>query len=523
MKTVTTFPLPLPDLQALSALAPELASTFVSVAADIALVMDANGVIQHVALGSDPLVGNTGQWLGRPWVDTVTGETRRKIELLLAEVQTSGVTRRREVNHPSFETTDIPVAYSAIRLGSDGPVLAVGRSLRAVSAIQQRFVQASQEMERDYWKQRHSESQVLTLYQVANDAVLVVDARTLRVVHANDAAHALLSPRLIDGLVDGPVDGLVGTEMAASVLQAERPGFNELLATARATGRVGMMRAHAAPALWSSVPTAPVPVEVSALPLRSGSAMQLMVQLRRVQAEPESAESSRQRSAWVDALADALAVTDSSGRVLMCNAAFISLCRVPEGATAQRRTLTELLGDPAHTVANLLLQARHQGLARVEQAFIGHPLLAPACSARAGADTALHGGGATTVAVQVCAMLLAEGDQERIGLRLRKLQPPAGAAVGPECPLTRDISLLADQVGLQALPQLLQQAALLAEQHLISTALARSQGCLPQAGALLGIPVLALQQRMQHLGLSEPGHAKGAAAKGTPSSSGPAT
>ena len=244
--------------------------------------------------------------------------------------------------------------------------------------------------------------------------------------------------------------------------------------------------------------------------------MQLMVQLRRVQAEPESAESSRQRSAWVDASTDALAVTDSSGRVLMCNPAFISLCRVPEGATAQRRTLTELLGDPAHTVANLLLQARHQGLASVEQAFIGHPTLAPACSAAAGANTALHGGGATTVAVQVCAMLLAEGDQERIGLRLRKLQPPADAAVGPQCPLTRDISHLADQVGLQALPQLLQQATLLAEQHLISTALARSQGRLPQAGALLGIPVFALQQRMQHLGLSEPGHAKGAPAEGTP-------
>ncbi len=507
MKTDTTFPLPLPDLQALSALAPELASTFVSVSADIALVVDSHGVIQHVALGSDPIVGSADQWLGRPWVDTVTGETRRKVELLLSEVQSSGVTRRREVNHPSLETSDVPVAYSAIRLGTDGPVLAVGRSLRAVAAIQQRFVQATQAMERDYWEQRQSESQVRALYNVANDAVLVVDAHTLRVVHANDAAHALLSlPR---------GNGLVGTEVAATVLQAERPGFNELLATARASGRLGVMRAHAASPLLGTAPMALVPVEVSALPLRSGSAMQLMIQFRRVQVEPESAESSRQRANWVDASPDALVITDSAGRVLMCNPAFISLCRVPEGATTQRRTLAELLGDPAHTVANLLVQTRRQGLASAEQAFIGHSLHASANSTPSVACPAQLGGAATLV-VQVCAMLLAEGDQERIGLRLRRLLPPADAAVGAQCQLTTGISHLADQIGLQALPQLLQQATLLAEQHLISTALARSQGSLQQAGELLGIPVSALQQRMQHLGLCKPGQATSAPVIGTP-------
>jgi transcriptional regulator PpsR len=514
VKSFDNAPLPLPDLKALSALAPELASTFVSVAADIALVMDAHGVIQHVALGSDPIVGSTGQWLGRSWVDTVTGETRRKVELLLSEVQTGGVTRRREVNHPSLDTADVPVAYSAIRLGIDGPVLAVGRSLRAVAAIQQRFVQATLAMERDYWEQRQSESQVRTLYQLAHDAVLVVDANTLRVTQANEAAHALLSAR--------PGDGLVGTEVATSVLHAERPGFHQLLATARATGRPGVMRAHATPALMGHAPTALVPVEVSALPLRSGTAMQLMVQLRHFSAEAESTEAARQRSAWVEALDDALVVTDSSGRVLTCNPAFLALCRVPEGASAQRRSLAELLGDPTHTVARLLLQARHDGLAHVEQAFIGHSAPAPATASPVAANAAGRVAGAAPLAVQVWAMLLAEGDQERIGLRLRKLQPAADAATGPVCQLSLGISHLADQVGLQALPQLLQQATLLAERHLISTALARSQSRIREASALLGIPVATLQQRMQHLGLSGAGLAADTPDQGPPPEAEPA-
>ena len=164
-----------PDLGALSELAPELAQTFVSIASDIALVIDAGGVIRSVATGSAPIAPAT-EWIGRPWAETVTGDTRTKIEQLLSEAQTSGVTRRREVNHPSDSGTDIPVAYAAIRLGRDGPVLAVGRDLRAVSAIQQRFIDAQQEMEREYWQQRQSETRYRMLFQVANDAVLVVDA-----------------------------------------------------------------------------------------------------------------------------------------------------------------------------------------------------------------------------------------------------------------------------------------------------------------------------------------------------------
>ena len=77
--------------------------------------------------------------MGRHWVDTVTGETRRKIELLLNEARAGGFSRSREVNHPSPSGPDIPVAYAAVQLGEGGPVLAVGRDLRAVAAIQQRF------------------------------------------------------------------------------------------------------------------------------------------------------------------------------------------------------------------------------------------------------------------------------------------------------------------------------------------------------------------------------------------------
>ncbi|RYF72530.1 MAG: PAS domain-containing protein, partial [Comamonadaceae bacterium] len=179
----------LPDLAALAAWAPALAKTFASLSSDIALVIDPSGVIRTVAQGAgDPLAPMVSGWVGRHWADTVSGETRGKIEHLLHEVTTTGIARRREVNHPLQQGAHIPVAYSAIRFGVNGPVLAVGQDLRAIVAIQQRFLESQQEMERGYWRARQVETRYRLLFQVATDAVMVVDGHTLRVLEANQAA-----------------------------------------------------------------------------------------------------------------------------------------------------------------------------------------------------------------------------------------------------------------------------------------------------------------------------------------------
>ncbi|RYY68124.1 MAG: hypothetical protein EOO24_52555, partial [Comamonadaceae bacterium] len=69
----------LPDLGALARWAPELAKTFVSLSSDIALVIDRGGVIREVAQGDvDPLSPAAYDWVGRRWVDTVSGDTRSK-------------------------------------------------------------------------------------------------------------------------------------------------------------------------------------------------------------------------------------------------------------------------------------------------------------------------------------------------------------------------------------------------------------------------------------------------------------
>ena len=130
--------------------APELADTFVALACDIALVVDASGCIAKLAQHqSHPIAPES--WVGMPWVQTASPDSQPKIEQMLVDVAATGHSRRREINHPDALGGAVPVAYSAARLGSAGPMLAVGHDLRAHAALQQRFVAAQEALERSYW------------------------------------------------------------------------------------------------------------------------------------------------------------------------------------------------------------------------------------------------------------------------------------------------------------------------------------------------------------------------------------
>jgi transcriptional regulator PpsR len=435
------------DLGVLSGLAPELASTFVKVASDIALVVGSDGVIRNVVEGATAVRGEDG-WVGRAWADTVTPDTRRKVELLLDEARSAGVSRRREVNHVGAGGAAIPVSWAAVRLGENGPVLAVGRDLRSVAAIQQRFLDAQQEMERDYWQRRHGETRYRLLFQVARDAVLVVDALDFTVVDANPAAQALFGGLPLAGR---PLDGLVDA--------GSRSAVGELLLTARATGRPAEARVRSS-AGGSSV-------TLSAVPLRADGRSCLLVRTRAL--EPAAG--------FFEHMPEAAVVTDSAGRIRLANPSFVALARVTDEARLRGLPIGDVLGDADHTWPALLAQVRRHGLVgsrtvRVEVA------------------------GATPLDADVSGSLLADSDQEDIGFTIRTHALPSAADM-----LTAGVAEIASRLGQVPLPQLLAQTVQWAERHFIEAALARCGGRAEPAAALLGIDPAGLAARLAQLDL----------------------
>lgn len=150
---MNNLPPELAELAAVAGYAPHLAQAFASLACDMALVLDGDGVITRVAHNpSGSLAAVTDGWVGRPLADTVLPQSRPKIARLLDELARLGLARRREVNLPADGASGhgIPVAYTALRLGASGPSLAVVQDLRAVAQMQQRFLRVQQELERGY-------------------------------------------------------------------------------------------------------------------------------------------------------------------------------------------------------------------------------------------------------------------------------------------------------------------------------------------------------------------------------------
>ena len=451
-------------LEALSALAPELASTVASLSGDIALVVDADGVVRNVATQEAGLGASADGWIGRPWVDTVTSDTRRKIENLLDEVRLDGRSRRREVNHPNIAGAEIPVAWAAVRLGERGPVLAVGRDLRVVAAIQQRFLESQQELERDYWKRRQTEARYKLLFQVATDAVLVLDAQTYQVIEANRAAARLFGE---------PGDVAGGLPAHERIDPTSRPALEQLLIQARSTGRAGEIRlrlAEGGPA-----------VEVSATPFRVDHGLLLLVRARSAGPTPAQVLLAE----VVERAAEAVVVTDIAGRVQAANPAFLALVQaadpVPEPASpesAEGRNLQDLLPGAADWLQALIDDARRFGMA-------SRPLLPVAGK----------------MSLEASAVLLPEGEQERIGITVRATDTQTDAPLGATAALVDALGHLTEQVGSRSLPQLMRQAAALAERHLIATAL-QSHGPEREAvAAVLGLSADNLDLRMRRLGM----------------------
>ena len=418
-----------PDLAALSAWAPELAKTFVSLASDIALVIDESGVIRNVAQGSaEPIAPGAYQWVGRAWIDTVSGETRPKIENLLKEVASTGIGRRREVNHPLSAESSIPVAYTAIRLGTNGPVLAVGRDLRTIAAIQQRYVESQQEMERGYWQARQAEARYQLLFQVATDAVAVVDGLTLQIVEANQAAAVLFGTA---------AEQLKGHHIGAGFEHHSRGAVNELLANARATGQSGEIRARLQGTLTST--------SVVATPFRSDDTMRLLVRMRAIDPSGPTAALNKTLARLVDDASDGVVVTDSSGRILIANPAFLALAGLGSEAQAKGQPLMGWLGLSDQPLAALVAKVRRDGIARQIPSRVKR-------------------GPAPELPAETSAALLTEGDQECIGFTIRPAVRPAvndAASDGLSRVFRAGIVALGGQLGEQELAAVLKQAAAL--------------------------------------------------------------
>ena len=452
----------------------DVAATLVATAADVALILDGTGVICDIAFGSDELSAQfhgAGDWAGHRWADFVTVESKPKVEALLRDAGTKAPSRWRHVNHPAGRgAPDVPIMYSAVDLGRAGRVVAIGRDLRAVAGLQQRLVDAQQSIERDYWRLRHAETRYRLLFQMASEAVLIVDATSQKVVEANPAAVRILGET---------AKRIVGRVFPDGLDPASMQAMQTLLAGVRAAGRADDVRVRLAGDTREFIASASL--------FRQENAALFLVRLSPTTEVGEAARLPQMKARLlqvVENAPDAIVVTGPDGRIFSANRAFLDLAQLANEEQVRGESLDRWLGRPGVDLNVLLGNLRQHGAVRLFA-------------------TTLQGDVGATAEVEISAVAVQNAEQPCYGFSIRnvgrRLSPDLRA--GRELP--RSVEQLTELVGRVALKDLVREATDLIERLCIEAALELTADNRASAAEMLGLSRQSLYVKLRRYGLGD--------------------
>lgn len=441
----------------------DLAARVIAASGDIALVIDGAGIVRDIALGSGEMAGNGFEaWINRPWVDTVSTESRGKIEEMLRDAPGRGPTRWRQVNHQTANG-EVPIRYLALDAAKDGRVIAIGRDMRAAAALQQRLLAAQQSMERDYVRLRQMETRYRLLFEQSAEAVFIVDTALRRITEANPAARRLA----------GGDDRLVGQAFVAQLAEGARDTALTLL------GAVAAAEQSTPVLVETEEGTA---CEMSATLFRQDRGSYFLIRLAVAGVTPAADAADRRLVDVLDRLPDAFVLTDENLDIVTENAAFLDLTESARRAALKGAPLSRFLGRPGIDLGVLVQQLRDHGAVR-------------------NFATIIRGSHGSEEDVEVSAVLAGDATHPCFGFSLRTarrapldLEPTARA-------LPRSVEQLTELVGRVPLKDIVRESTDLIERLCIEAALTYTADNRASAAEILGLSRQSLYSKLHRHGL----------------------
>ncbi len=456
--------------KSLGGLDAEATATLVATAADIVLIMNASGVIKDVAVGNEDLADEESEkWIGRRWDEVVTIESRPKVEALLESAISKDAPRWRQLNHPSPSGNDLPVLYNAVSVGRKSRIVAVGRELRAVAMLQQRLVDAQQSMEREYERLRSAETRYRLLFQLASEAVLIVDTATLKVVEINPAAGALLSQI---------PNKVVGSAFARVFDSASRKPLEAYLSTVEATGEGDSIVVRSR--------TGGIECVLSAALFRQDSDSYFLVRLASQDGRRADALT-REQSHLLDVIErvpDGFVVTDMDGRVLTANQAFLDLAQLVAERQVIGHPLDRWLGRSGVDINVLISKLREHGTVKLFA-------------------TTMQGEYGATADVEISGVAVLAGEHPCLGFTFRNVGRRLPAPTTKSSALPKSVDQLTELVGRVPLKQVVQETTDMIERLCIEAALELTGDNRASAAEVLGLSRQSLYSKLHRHGLGE--------------------
>ncbi len=361
----------------------------------------------------------------------------------------------------------MPVRYAALQIGKSGRVVAVGRDLRTVAALQQRLVDAQQSMEREYSRLRHAETRYRLLFQIASQPVLIVDASSLKVVEANPAAGQLLN-KSIKRLAGRAFPELFDAE-GAKAIQAH-------FAAVRATGRADEVTALLQDGKQETV--------VGASLFRQDNASHFLVRLSPVLADASVPKTSSKLFSVVESLPDGFVVTDLDRKVLTANPAFLDLAELASEEQARGEPLDRWVGRPGVDLETLIATMREHGSVRHF-------------------STIMRGEYGANEEVEVSAVSVPTGEHPCYGFTIRSVGRREPAKPRRPRELPRSVEQLTQLVGRVTLKELVRETTDVIERLCIEAALELTGDNRASAAEMLGLSRQSLYSKLRRFGLGD--------------------
>jgi transcriptional regulator PpsR len=471
-RTVNPFHSPKKSLGTLNA---DVVARLISSAADMALVVDKSGVIRDVAIGSEDLsTAGLGKWVGVRWIDTVTPDSRHKVEELMREAALKMPTRWREVNHAAPSGEHVPVRYSVLQVRGDGRVIAFGRDLRALANLQQQLVDAQMSIERDYARLRQTELRYRLLFQIASEAIIIADATTARITEVNPAALALIGE---------PSKKLAAQTLLELIDPSDGPALQDLLAMVRSTGA------------GESIPVRLAGLDrtfiFSASFFRQGASAFILARLS--PAETQTTEGAQKATGSLvkimESLPDGFVVTDLEAHILTANTAFLDLAQLSNQEQARGQPIENWLGRSGVDINVLSANLREHGSVR-------------------NFSTIVHGAYGSLEEVEVSAVAVLSAEQPCFGFVVRSSATRSTTKLRP-ANLARSVEQLTELVGRVSLKDLVRESSDLIEKLCIEAALELTGDNRASAAEMLGLSRQSLYVKLRRYGLGDLAHEHG--------------
>lgn len=442
----------------------------IAAAADIALILDERGSILDLAVADADLIKEGCEaWIGKRLADTVTGESVAKVEAMVSEALDIGMSRRREMNHPSPSGEDLPVRYVAVRVGDEPRIVAFGRDIRNIAKLQQRLVNTQISMEREYTRLRQAESCYRLLFQLSSEAVLIVDAATMTVTDVNPTAAELAGM---------PPGKLVGRRVSHIFRPDDREQIRTMLSATLSVskvGKVGVALAHDG-----------TEIELSASLFRQSESAHILLRMT-VPERDGMPIVARDRTAMlqvIERLPEGFVVIDGQRKILSANAAFLDLIQVASLEQARDRFIDAWFHRANVDVNVLIANLREHGTVR---RF----------------PTVLRGELGSMEEVEITAVAVTAETTPLYGMVLRRALRPVPTDTIVDGFPAHSAEQLTDLIGHMSLKEVVRETTDVIERLCIEAALKLTGDNRASAAQMLGLSRQSLYAKMRRFGLGD--------------------